>query len=301
MDQLLYLQKLHEVYDLLFTLAKGGRLLSFKPGCAIAELDLMRAHLLEFGVQLHHLETAAGIDPTSDSFIRITHFELLLDAELNVVNCNNEASTALGYAWEALTALPFDALLTVASQEEWRLKLQQFLTAEPFAMSLDLVFISNTLQLLPLHCRITSLARDALILVSSCTTFFVSSMVRNEETAQIRLEQSALVIYELRDYILNHLDEPLPPIKKLALILGTEQTRLKVGFRALYNCSPYAFYQEERLKKAHALVQHTRLELKQIAFMCGFTTYMNFYKVFKKRYGHAPSALLRLFDLRDEL
>ncbi len=299
MDQLMSLQKLQELYDLIFRLARGGRLLSFKPRYGIAETDLVVA-LLAFGAQLHDLETAAGIDPTSESFVRITHFEFLLNADFKVVNCNKEVSKALGYSLEFLTAVPFEELLTATSQEEWRSQLQQSNTAKPFSLSLDLVFISNALQFVPLHCSITPLERDVLILVSSFTTFFVEAMVRKQETAHVRMQQSISVIYALHDYILDHLEEPLPPIKKLASILGTEQTRLKVGFRAHFNCSPYAFYQEARLKKAHALVQHTPLELKQIAFMCGFTTYMNFYKVFKKRYGYAPSALLRLFVLDAE-
>jgi AraC-like DNA-binding protein len=94
-------------------------------------------------------------------------------------------------------------------------------------------------------------------------------------------------------YILEHLDEALPTAKVLAMRFGVEEYHLKSLFKAHFGLSMYQFYQTERLKKGYQLILTTQLQLKEIAFQCGFTTYLNFYKAFKKAYGIAPSALLR--------
>ncbi|MFV8347903.1 helix-turn-helix transcriptional regulator [Flavobacterium sp. ZB4P13] len=106
-------------------------------------------------------------------------------------------------------------------------------------------------------------------------------------------QSEAVVMQSIYDYILNHLEEPLPTLKKLAAMFASEEHKLKIGFRKYFNTSVYNFYHLERLKKSHLLIQQITIPLKEIAFMCGFSTYLNFYKAFKKHYGYAPSDLSR--------
>jgi transcriptional regulator GlxA family with amidase domain len=105
---------------------------------------------------------------------------------------------------------------------------------------------------------------------------------------------ATVIIQKVQDYILNHLEEPLPSTKELSKMFGTNEFTLKENFRNLLKTSIYQFYNEERLKKAHFLIQQTALPLKDIAFMCGFNDYTNFFKAFKKRYHYTPSDLNHL-------
>lgn len=106
-------------------------------------------------------------------------------------------------------------------------------------------------------------------------------------------DPATLMIQKVQDYILNHIEEPLPPARELSKMFGTNEFTLKENFRNILKTSIYQFYNDERLKKAHFLIQQTNIPLKEIAFMCGFNDYTNFFKAFKKKYHYTPSDLNR--------
>jgi transcriptional regulator GlxA family with amidase domain len=101
------------------------------------------------------------------------------------------------------------------------------------------------------------------------------------------------LIQKVLDYIKNHLEEPLPSTKEFSKMFGTNEFTLKDSFRNVVQTSIYQFYNEERLKKAHFLIKETIIPLKEIALICGFNDYPNFYKAFKKRYNYPPSEVKR--------
>jgi transcriptional regulator GlxA family with amidase domain len=106
-------------------------------------------------------------------------------------------------------------------------------------------------------------------------------------------QSEAVIMQNLYDYILNHLEQPLPTLKELAILFDSNEYKLKLGFREFFKTSIYNFYHEERLKRAHLMIQQTMIPLKEIAIMNGFNTYLNFYKAFKKRFKYAPSEVAR--------
>jgi len=105
---------------------------------------------------------------------------------------------------------------------------------------------------------------------------------------------AALLIQKVQDYILNHLEAPLPSTNELSEMFDTNEFTLKDSFRNLLKTSIYQYYNDERLKKAHILIQQTEIPLKQIAFLCGFNNYTNFFKAFKKKFSFSPSEVVRI-------
>lgn len=97
-------------------------------------------------------------------------------------------------------------------------------------------------------------------------------------------------------YIQNHLEEPLPSTKELSKMFGSNEFTLKDSFRYIVKTSIYQFYNDARLKKAHFLIKETQIPLKEIALICAFNDYPNFYKAFKKRYNYPPSEVKRETD-----
>src|SRR5690606_20078188 len=93
--------------------------------------------------------------------------------------------------------------------------------------------------------------------------------------------QNLELVQKLYDYILKHLDEPLPTLQQLAVIFKTHDYILKQGFRDLFNTSIYHFYHESRLKRARTMILETDIPLKEVALKSGFNSYANFYKAFK--------------------
>lgn len=106
-------------------------------------------------------------------------------------------------------------------------------------------------------------------------------------------DPATVIIQKVQDYILNNLEEPLPTTKELSKMFGTNEFTLKENFRNILKTSIYQFYNDERLKKAHFLIQQTAIPLKEISFLCGFNDYTNFFKAFKKKYHYTPSDLNR--------
>jgi AraC-like DNA-binding protein len=101
------------------------------------------------------------------------------------------------------------------------------------------------------------------------------------------------LLQKVYDYVLEHLDAPLPTLKELSRIFGTNENKLKSGFKHLFDTSIHQLYNKERLGKAHILIQYTSIPLKKVAFMCGFLSYPNFSKTFKKHFGFSTYELKR--------
>jgi transcriptional regulator GlxA family with amidase domain len=107
-------------------------------------------------------------------------------------------------------------------------------------------------------------------------------------------DSTTSIIQRVQDYILNHLEEPLPSTKQLSVMFGTNEFTLKENFRNILKTSVYQFYNDERLKKALFLIEHSTIPLKEISFLCGFNDYTNFYRAFRKKFKYSPSDIIRL-------
>lgn len=118
----------------------------------------------------------------------------------------------------------------------------------------------------------------------------------NQNSAGVNLLQKqskAALIQNIHNYILNNLHEPLPTLKELSHIFNTNQYKLKEDFKSFFNTSIHHYYNNQRLKKAYILIKETDSSLKEIAYMCGFNSYTNFAKAFKKKYQSAPGQINR--------
>ncbi len=123
---------------------------------------------------------------------------------------------------------------------------------------------------------------------------YANPYTNNKISSNESNDTAALMVQKVQEYIINHLEEPLPSTKELSTMFGINEFTLKESFRNFLKTSIYQYYNEERLKKAHNLIQQTAIPLKEIAYMSGFYNYTNFYKAFKKRFNHMPSDLNRI-------
>lgn len=101
------------------------------------------------------------------------------------------------------------------------------------------------------------------------------------------------ILQKVMEYILNHLEDQLPTTKELSKMFGTNEFTLKESFRNILKTTIYQFYNDGRLNKAHFLIVESQLPFNEIAFLCGFNNYTNFYKAFKKKFTYTPTYLSR--------
>ncbi|AUP78707.1 helix-turn-helix domain-containing protein [Flavivirga eckloniae] len=100
-------------------------------------------------------------------------------------------------------------------------------------------------------------------------------------------------IRKVHDHIINNLDKPLSPLIELAHTFGTNEYKLKYGFKQLYGETVFRFLINERLRKACVLIQHTDTSIKEVAHLTGFISAPHFSKAFKEKYGFTPRDLRR--------
>jgi len=75
----------------------------------------------------------------------------------------------------------------------------------------------------------------------------------------------------------------------LASKAGINEFKLKIGFRELYQTTPYQYLVGLRLRKAKDLLENTDLTIQEVADRVGFDSYRGFSKAFKKNYGILPT------------
>lgn len=78
-------------------------------------------------------------------------------------------------------------------------------------------------------------------------------------------------------------------IPALADKAGINEFKLKLGFRELFQTSPYQYRLHLCLKKAKQLLEETDDTIDQIASRVGFGTYNGFSTAFKKAFHLAPT------------
>ena len=98
-------------------------------------------------------------------------------------------------------------------------------------------------------------------------------------------------IRKVHDHIINNLDKPLSPLIELAHTFGTNEYKLKYGFKQIYGQTVFRFLIDERLRKASVLIQHTDISIKEVAHVTGFISAPHFSKAFKEKYGFTPRDL----------
>jgi AraC family transcriptional activator of pyochelin receptor len=79
-------------------------------------------------------------------------------------------------------------------------------------------------------------------------------------------------------------------IPMLADKAGINEFKLKVGFRELFQTSPYKYRLGLCLERAKALLEDTDDTIDQIAAKVGFSTYNGFSTAFKKAFNIPPTA-----------
>lgn len=230
-----------------------------------------------------------------------TSATLLLNECDRIVDASIGALVLLGYESSALMGKPIAELLGGAVEAYGIMKEQQSGGDIRLGGRTSLHFISASRLTVTIDCFLERLASGKGWVLSCQATHLVNAGSTGENREKIigkgkyPSRSDARLIQKVYDYILGHLHEPLPSVKELSNQFGTNEFKLKEGFRHFLHNSVYQFYTEERLKRAYLMIEQTEIPLKKIAQMNGFSSYPNFSRTFKRRFGMSPKDLHRLF------
>lgn len=271
-------------------------------------LNMMAEEIRE---SFHHF---VSINP-HESYKQVVQMTFILDNEFRIRNFDSSAQQLLGLDPEEIKDTPFEEHLTDDSKPLWNKEIQAIKKSgeKSYYHILRLFFSSKNALAVTSLCSVSSLLlkkeNQIFYYVSALQTVIQSSEKekkiefalqnikdyhknhKKKKKILLHLEADKKRIQQVYDYILNNLDKPLPSLKELAHLHGTNEFKLKVGFRQLYDTSVFRFQKEQRLKRAHSFILNSDLSLSRIADICGFRSFPHFSKIFKTRYGYNPSHL----------
>ncbi len=87
----------------------------------------------------------------------------------------------------------------------------------------------------------------------------------------------------------QHIEEPLS-ILDLAQRTGLSQRSIERKFHRSFGLTPTQVYLGVRLEKAHRLLRHSTLAVREVALACGFTSIAYFCRAYKARYHTTPGS-----------
>jgi AraC-like DNA-binding protein len=120
---------------------------------------------------------------------------------------------------------------------------------------------------------------------------FIEDLAPGRKPKVLRKRDMELIA-EARKRLLANLINP-PTIRELAQMMGTNENKLKSGFRLMYNTSINKLLQDERLTKARMLMSEETYPIKEVAKMVGYKHSAHFASKFKKRFGILPNAYVK--------
>lgn len=293
-------ERIVALHQMLFEMARGNFSNRIPLSSYDDELETLVVLVNMVAEEMRESIFHAGYVNPHSSYRFITQANLVLDKLLHIKSFNPSLLTMLGYESSELKDQFIGTFLTPDSLEKLDFVKEAFHDTISDQTMIPLQFLTKDQLIFNTDCSITKLFdRDELILsfvVSVSQNANVLLELKNADESEKHpnsRKSDALLIQRVYDYILSHLEEPLPSLKELSKLFGTNEYKLKDGFRHFFKTSIYKFYTVERLKRAYLMIQQTTIPLKNIALMNGFTDYPNFSKSFKKQFGISPNEIAR--------
>lgn len=272
------LKQIIEIFKLLFEIATGTRTFHERKKENKSELNQLYNALIDFDEKLKLYMQTNNLQVPITTQENLTQLIFVLDKQFKVVGFNQEVLLFLHYNSEDLVNTHFEQLIALEFQEVWRKIINKRKPKLGKPSYIKLTFITTEGKLFPTFCSITSMAPKYEIIVTSIITEKESTAKLHEQWFELTNKDIIQKNFSLKlyDYIMEHLNQQLPSLQTIARELGTEEHLLKTGFKKYYKTSVYQLYQDERLKRAEVLIQQTAIPLKEIAYLCGFKSYLNF-------------------------
>jgi AraC-like DNA-binding protein len=288
-------QRIKAIYQMLFEMATGNLSFRITKTHQNDEIDKLSEILNNLAGKIHDIILQSGYVNPHYSYQNLVQTTFILDENFIINNFNSHLPEALYYESEELFQVDFGKFIAPQSFNIWNQKKKEASLDKNYHGTVQLIFITGNNKLQPTFCTISRMRYSDKIIVNSISTILqeLLSVTKYVIKTASEKQSEAVIMQNLYDYILNHLEQPLPTLKELAVLFDSNEYRLKFGFREFFKTSIYSFYHEERLKRAHLMIQQTKIPLKEIAIMNGFNTYLNFYKAFKKRFEYTPSEVDR--------
>lgn len=215
----------------------------------------------------------------------------------------------LGFEVSSLIGTSFSSLVAKSHLEQWRALGRTMLLTKEYTQQHPFLLLRKDGLERNYLCGFTSIfdveTSSQYIIVSISEPVVQSKILEDAKRSDIYISHKQLdgasstpyvlrnkkdvqTLLEIKQYILKHIDEPLPSLKQLAHEFGINEFKLKTGFKQLYGQTVFRYLKLERLEKGHLLLSSTNFTLKEISKMCGYKSTTHFVRNFREHYGVPP-------------
>jgi AraC family transcriptional regulator len=98
-------------------------------------------------------------------------------------------------------------------------------------------------------------------------------------------------IEKARDILLRHIGDPIT-IKALSRKVAINECYLKKGFKVMFGCTIFDYYQDQRMEHAKFLLYEKGKTVSEVSALLGYSSISHFSTAFKKHTGLKPCELL---------
>ena len=127
------------------------------------------------------------------------------------------------------------------------------------------------------------------LLMLQLEQFYLLNSKKNFNRGINKLDQERLDSAKL--FLEENFHAP-PTIKKLSLMVGMNEAKLKSYFKESYNSTIHSYIVKLRMEMAYQLISKQNLLLKEVAMIVGYQNPSHFSSAFKKFYGFVPRNII---------
>ena len=134
--------------------------------------------------------------------------------------------------------------------------------------------------------------------------FFISNKVIELFILQLKqIEKSIKQISDIRlskrdieslNFLKEYLDQNFSKkftLESLAKLIGVNTSKLKYGYKELFNSSVFSYIRGKRMEKAKQMLSSLDHSVSEVSFLSGYKNPQHFSAAFKKHFGFPPSNL----------
>lgn len=99
-------------------------------------------------------------------------------------------------------------------------------------------------------------------------------------------------LYKAKEILINNIQNP-PTILELSKLVHLNEFKLKIGFKKLFNITPYSLLLEHKMQEAKKLLETSELSVNEVSQEVGYKQQQNFRTAFVKRFGILPKDLMK--------
>lgn len=312
-------QRMHVINKMLLEMASGNFFYRIERSKKNDNIEALIVTLNMLAEEIQDTILHQGYANRDTAILDIVQMSFILDEKGTVQMVNSEACNILSMLMEDVIGNSFESFLTMGSVNKWKKTWKRSEHKTIYDTSIGVKFRTKANLVIPKIAYITKFSDGKKKDIKTLITIIHHSNYQNklhsdliEKVKQGKnknekyLEERPLVsrktklrlsfedirkIREARNILINNLENDFPPLKDFALQIGTNEFKLKYGFKELYGTTVHRFLLQERLRKAQMMIQYSDLSIKSIAHMSGFKSMPHFSRTFRNNYGFSPSDL----------